>query len=99
MSITARLAAIRQRREALVAQAEAQRQTIADLARPWQSWLALARQSVAIAREWRGHWLTIAAGTALMTWMGRGRWGVWIGRIWMGWKLYRSLHDHPRKRP
>jgi hypothetical protein len=25
--------------------------------------------------------------------MGRGRLGVWVGRIWTAWQLYRSLQD------
>jgi hypothetical protein len=98
--MTERLAAIRQRRDALVARAEAQRQALGSLSQRWQRTVSLADTGLTLARELRAHWITVAAGTTLMTWMGRGRVGVWIGRIWMGWSLYRSLRDTaPRGQP
>ena len=98
--MTKRLATIRQRRNALVTRAEAQRQTLGRLGQRWQRTLSLADTGLTVARELRAHWVTVAAGTTLLTWMGRGRLGVWIGRIWMGWSLYRSLHDtRPRRQP
>jgi hypothetical protein len=96
--MTERLAAIRQRRDALVARAEAQRQTLSRLGQRWQRAISLADTGLTLARELRAHWFTVAAGTTLLTWMGRGRLGIWIGRIWMGWSLFRSLQDtRPRR--
>jgi hypothetical protein len=98
--MTDRLAAIRQRRDAMVARAEAQRQTLHHIAQRWQRTFSLADTGLTLAREVRSHWMTVAAGTTLLTWMGRGRLGVWIGRVWMGWSLFRSLHDpRPRRQP
>lgn len=98
--MTERVAAIRQRRDALVARAETQRQTLGRLLQPWQATLTLADGGLTLARELRAHWFTVAAGTTLLTWMGRGRLGVWIGRLWMGWYLYGSLRNQgPSRHP
>ncbi len=98
--MTPRLAAIRQRRAALLTRAETQRQTIRHLSRRWRTTLSLADTGLTLARELRAHWLTVAAGTTLLTWMGRGNLGVWIGRLWMGWYLYGSLRNKiPGRRP
>ncbi len=98
--MNARLTHIRQRRATLVARAEAQRQVLGALVQPLQTPLAAADGAMRIARELRAHWLTLAAGTTLLTWMGRGRLGVWIGRVWVGWSLYHSLRNPgPRTRP
>jgi hypothetical protein len=91
--MSARLKVIRQRRDALVARAEAQRQTLGHLTRRWRTTLSVANTGLALAREVRAHWVTVAAGTTLLTWMGRGRLGVWIGRIWMAWAMYRSVSN------
>ncbi len=91
--MTERITAVQQRREALVARAEAQRHTLGRLVQPWQTTITLADSGLTLARELRAHWFTVAAGTTLLTWMGRGRLGVWIGRLWMGWYLYGSLRN------
>jgi hypothetical protein len=100
MSMNARLTDIRQRRDALVVRAKTQRQVLGTLVQPLQRTLAVADSGITIAREVRAHWFTLAAGTTLLTGMGRGRLGVWIGRVWIGWPLYRSLRNQgPRSRP
>lgn len=91
--MTARLDAIRQRRDALVARAETQRRTLGHLSQRWRTTLSLADTGLTLARELRAHWVTVAAGTTLLTWMGRGRLGVWIGRIWMAWAMFRSVSN------
>jgi hypothetical protein len=100
MNMNARLTDIRQRRDALVALAETQRQALGTRVQPLQRTLAVADSGMTIARTVRTHWFTLAAGTTLLTRMGRGQLGVWIGRAWMGWSLYRSLRNQgPRGRP
>lgn len=91
--MNARLTAIARRRAALVAQAAAQRHELDRLIRPWQMPLALADRGIALVHGLRAHPLAIAVGVALLTRMGRGRLGVWVGRIWTAWQLYRSLQD------
>jgi hypothetical protein len=88
-----RLTAIARRRAALVAQAAAQRQDLDRLIRPWQMPLALTDHGIALVRRLRAHPLVIVVGVALLSRMGRGRLGVWVGRIWTAWQLYRSLQD------
>lgn len=95
--MTERLATIRQRRDALVARAEAQRETLGRLGQRWRTAVSLADTGLTLARELRAHWVTVAAGTTLLTWMGRGRLGVWVGRIWMVWSLYRSVSKQPSR--
>lgn len=97
--MTARLAAIRQRRDALVGRAEAQRHTLGHLTHRWRTALSVADTGLTLARELRAHWITVAAGKTLLSWMGRGRLGVWIGRIWMAWSLYRSVSNQPSRTP
>lgn len=98
--MNATLSAIARRRQALVARAEAQRQTLTDLSQPWYAGLTLADRAIALAREVRGHWITLAAGALLLTTLGRGRAGVWVGRLWTAWELYRALrHPGPHHRP
>jgi hypothetical protein len=42
------------------------------------------------------HPFAIAAGVALLTLMRRGSLGVWGGRLWTAWVVYRSLQN-PRR--
>ncbi|MFZ5877304.1 MAG: YqjK family protein [Nitrospirota bacterium] len=93
MKMNARLTNIRQRRAALVQRAETQRRTLADLVQPLQAPFHLLDGAITIAREVRAHWVTLAAGTTLLTWMGRGTLGVWVGRIWVAWSLFHSLRN------
>lgn len=91
--MNARLTAIARRRTSLVAQVAAQRTEFGRLVQPWQMPLAFADRGMALARRLRAHPLVVAVGVALFTWMGRGRLGVWVGRIWTTWQVYRSLQD------
>jgi hypothetical protein len=98
--MNARLATIRKRRDALVARAEVQREEIGRLVEPLQAPLTVLDAGLTIAREVRAHWFTLAAGTTLLTWMGRGKLGVWIGRLWVGWSLLHSfLNPGSRRKP
>jgi hypothetical protein len=98
--MNARLTAIRHRREELVARAGDQRQALGDLVEPWRTGLTLTDRAIALAREVRSHWITLAAGALLLSRMGRGRGGVWVRRLWTIWELYRVLRNpEPRHRP
>lgn len=93
-----RLAAIQRRRDALVSRADDQRQALGDLVRPWRTSFALADRAMVLGREIRSHWFTLAAGSLLISRVGRGPVGVWLARIWTGWDLYRALRK-PGPRP
>lgn len=95
--MNARLTTIARRRAALVAQIAAQRTELDRLMQPWRMPLALADRGMALAHRLRAHPLAVAVGVALLTRMGRGRLGVWIGRIWTTWQVYRSLQDQRRR--
>jgi hypothetical protein len=90
-----RLAAIQRRRDALISRANGQRQALADLVEPWRAGLVLTDRAMALGREIRSHWFTLAAGGVLISRVGRGPLGVWLARIWTGWKLYRALRKAP----
>ncbi len=85
-----RLTAIQRRRDDLVARARDQRQALGDLVKPWRTGLALTDHVIALARDLRAQWFTLAAGGVLIG-MGRGRFSVWIARIWTVWEVYRAL--------
>ena len=90
------LAAIVRRRAALVAQAAAQRDELDRLIEPWQKPLALVDRGIEIVQRLRAHPLVIAAGVALLVWMGRRKLSRWAGRIAAVWQLYSSLRS-PRQ--
>ena len=91
------LAAIVRRRAALVAQAAAQRDELGRLIVPWQKSLALVDRGIEIVQRLRAHPLAIAAGVALLVWMGRRRLSRWTERFWAVWQLYSSLRS-PRQK-
>ena len=91
--MNARLAAITRRRAALVAQAATQRSELGLCLRPWQTPLAFVDRGMALVRQVRAHPFALAIGMLLLLRLGRGRWGVWAGRFWTGWRIYQSLHD------
>ncbi len=90
------LTTIARRRAALVAQAAAQRNELGRLVEPWQKPLTLVDRGIEIARRLRAHPFAVAAGVALLVWIGRGRLGGWTGRIWAVWQIYSSLRS-PRQ--
>ncbi|MGA9033257.1 MAG: YqjK family protein [Sulfuricaulis sp.] len=90
------LATIMRRRAALVAQAAAQRDEIGRLIGPWQKPLALVDRGIEIVQRLRAHPFAIAAGVALLVWMGRRKLSRWAVRIAAVWQLYSSLRS-PRQ--
>ena len=71
--MNARLTAIARRRAALVAQAEAQRNELDRLIRPWGMPLALTDRGIALVRRLRAHPLAIVVGVALLSRIGLPR--------------------------
>jgi hypothetical protein len=99
--MSARLSAIRQRRAALLARAEAQRAEIARIVRPWRAPLSIADRVVAFVRRLRAHPLAIGAGLILLLWLGRSRKSLWAGRLWTLWQLYSTFRNsrQPGRQP
>ena len=96
--MNAQLTAIARRRAALVAQAAAQRGELGRWVQPWQTPLAFMDRGIALVRLVRLHPFALALGVLLLLRPGSGWGSVWVGRFWMGWQLYQSLH-RPRSRP
>jgi hypothetical protein len=59
--------------------------------------LALVDRGIEIVQRLRAHPLVIAAGVALLVWMGRRSLSRWAGRIGAVWQLYSSLKS-PRQK-
>jgi chorismate-pyruvate lyase len=91
--VNAYLALLRQRRELLVLRAQAQRLEVAALAQVWQRPLTLADTLLAAARSVHRFWLLYAAALALLARSRRVSLGIWIGRIWTAWEVYRALRS------
>jgi hypothetical protein len=98
--MSARLTDIQHRRAALVARAAEQRGALNELIQPWRTRLTMANRLIALARDLRAGWITVAVGGLLISQLGKGKRGVWIARIWTVWNVYRALRKPgPRTRP
>lgn len=97
--MSTRLVAIRQRRAALLARAEAQRDEIARITRPWRATLSVADRLLALFRRLRAHPLAIGAGVVLLFWLGRSRQSLWLGRLWTLWQIFSALQGRRRYGP
>jgi len=86
-----RLAAISRRRTELVARAEAQREEIGRLTHRWHTPLTFVDRGFALVCSFRTHPLAVAIGVALLLRIPGGRLGLWIERLWSGWRLYQSV--------
>lgn len=86
-----RLALLRQRRELLVLRAQAQRLEVEALVQAWHRPLTFADALAAAARRLHRFWLVYALAVALLARSRRVSLGIWIGRIWTAWEIYRSL--------
>jgi hypothetical protein len=80
-----------EQRERLVARAEAQRRTLEEDVEPWRGPLALADQGVAVLRHIRSHPEWLVGAVVLLAALRPRRFGKWLGRGWMSWKLLRAL--------
>jgi hypothetical protein len=76
-----------ERRERLVAQAAAQRMTLAQSIEPWRAPLARVDQGLAALRYIKRHPAWIIGGVALLAALRPGRVGKWLGRGWIAWQM------------
>lgn len=87
-----KLRQLAERRERLVAQAAAQRMTLAQNIEPWRLPLARADQGLAALRYIKGHPAWIVGGVVLLLGVLRpGRVGKWLGRGWVTWRMVHKL--------
>jgi hypothetical protein len=94
-----RLIDIQRRRDTLVARAAEQRGALNELIQPWWTRLTRASRLIALARDLRAGWITLAAGALLISQLGKGTRGKWIASIWTAWNVFNALRGPgPRSR-
>lgn len=86
-----KLIRLAERRERLVAQAAAQRMTLAQSIEPWRTPLARADQGLAALRYIKSHPAWIVGGVVLLAALRPNRIGKWLGRGWVTWQMMRKL--------
>lgn len=86
-----KLIRLAERRDRLVAQAAAQRISLAQNIEPWRQPLARADQGLAALRYIRSHPAWIVGGAVLLAVLRPGRIGKWLGRGWVTWQMVRKL--------
>jgi hypothetical protein len=84
---------IRQRRAVLMARAEAQRNEVARVVRPWRVPLSVADRALAVLHRLRAHPLAVTAAMVLLVWIGRNRKSPWAGRLLTLWQLYSAVQS------
>jgi len=82
-----KLIRLAERRERLVAQAAAQRMTLAQSIEPWRLPLARADRGLAALRYIKNHPAWIIGGVVLLAALRPGRVGKWLGRGWITWQM------------
>jgi hypothetical protein len=80
-----------ERRERLVAQAAAQRMTLAQSIEPWRIPLARVDRGLAALRYIKSHPAWIIGGIVLLAALRPGRAGKWLGRGWVTWQMMHKL--------
>lgn len=89
--MSARLAAILQRRASLIERADQQRGDFAAGARRWRAPLAVVDMGIAVGRAVRANPALFAGATALLLYFPKARLAIWLGRAWSAWQLFRAL--------
>jgi len=82
-----------ERREALIAQAAAQRRALARDIEPWRKPLALTDQGLTALRYIKRHPKWIVGSMALLAILQPRHAGKWLGRGWVSWQLMQRLRD------
>lgn len=95
--MNARLALLRRRREMLALRAQAQRLEIEAIAQSWRKPMAFADTVVAAARRANRYWLIYTLVLAFVVRTRRVPLGLWIGRMWTAWEVYRSFRPRGRR--
>lgn len=85
------LVRIRQRREALILRAQAQRQDVRTIARAWHRPFQFADTTVAGLRRMSRLWPWGAVVLAIALRHRHASIGRWLGRVWGTWKFFRAL--------
>jgi hypothetical protein len=80
-----------ERRERLIAQAAAQRTTLAQCIEPWRVPLARADQGLNLLRAVKRHPAWIVGGVALFALLRPARVGKWLRRGWVAWRVIHKL--------
>lgn len=89
--MNANLVRLAERRERLVAQAEAQRRRLAQDIEPWRIPLALADQGLTALRYFRSHPGWIIGVVVLLAALRPQRVGKWLGRGLVSWQVMNRL--------
>jgi hypothetical protein len=89
--MNANLIRLAERRERLIAQAEAQRRTLAQDIEPWRIPLALADQGLTALRYFRSHPGWIIGVVVLLAALRPQRVGKWLGRGLVSWQVMHRL--------
>lgn len=87
-----KLTRLHERRKRLVAQAAAQRITLAQNIEPWRAPLARVDQGLAALRFVRKHPATLLAGGILLAALRLRRAGKWLQLGWVTWQMKHKLH-------
>ena len=92
-----RLVDIQQRRAALTARAEVQRQKVIRFIEPWRTPLSVADRVIGFVKRVGRSPLAIPVAAIALFWLGRKRKQLRLGRLWTVWRLYSSLRHarHP----
>ena len=86
-----KLTLLAERRRRLVAQAAAERITLAHDLQPWRARLALVDQGVAVFRYVGRHPALMVGAALLLIALRPRRAGKWLQRGWLAWQLGRRL--------
>ena len=81
------------RRARLVAQAEAQRATLAQGMQRWRAPLAIADQGLAAVRYVRSHPVLLVGAGVLLVALRANRAAAWLQRGWVAWKVIRKIRE------
>lgn len=79
-----------QRQQLLISQTALQRLNVCELIQPWQTPLALADQGLTALRLIRVHPALMVGSTVVMSVIGPGRFGKWVWRGLLGWRIYQQ---------
>lgn len=86
------------RRQALIARAAAQRETLRRELQAWRAPLALADHGIGALRYARAHWPWVLGGVLALGALRPARLGLWLYRGWLASRLIYRLRLAPPRR-